>query len=80
MSLEPFGRTRILTFKSLLKKIKLFNPPFYLLFKSKTWLKSCMLLLNFVIWPRLGKVGYITSSNILAVSYSPLKDLPLSGL
>ena len=44
--LEPFERTKFLMFESRLKKsLSLLQV------KSKTRLKSCILGLNFVIWP-----------------------------
>ena len=49
MCLVPFENTRLLTFKSSLKKLILFVEAFfYIQFKSETSLKSRILGLNFV--------------------------------
>ena len=50
---------------------------FFLQFKSKTRLKSCMLELNFVSdFAQVGEVRYIAYCNMLAVNNNPLEDFP----
>ena len=59
---EPFERTKFLMFESQLKKsLPLFQV------KSKTRLKSCILGLNFVTWPKSGKSWYIAFCNIFSM-------------
>ena len=59
---EPFERTKFLMFESQLKKVL----PL-LQVKSKTRLKSCILSLNFVTWPKSGKSRYIALCNIFSI-------------
>ena len=59
---EPFERTKFLMFESRLKKsLSLFQV------KSKTRLKSCILGLNFVTWPKSGESKYIAFCNIFSI-------------
>ena len=58
---EPFERTKFLMFESQLKSLPLLQV------KSKTRLKSCILGLNFVIWPKSGKSRYIAFCNIFSI-------------
>ena len=44
--------------------------------KSKTSLKSCILGLNFVHWPKQGNQGILLSAKFLALN-NALEDLPL---
>ena len=67
---EPFERTKFLMFESQLKKLL---PLFQV--KPKTRLKSCLLGLNFVTWPKSGKSRYIAFCNIFALN-NALEDLP----
>ena len=59
---EPFERTKFLMLESQLKK----SLPL-LQVKSKTRLKSCILGLNFVTWPKSGKPRYIAFCNIFGI-------------
>ena len=59
---EPFERTKFLMFESQLKKVL----PL-LQIKSKTRLKSCVLSLNFVTWPKSGISRYIALCNIFSI-------------
>ena len=61
---EPFERTKFLMLESQLKK----SLPFFQV-KSKTRLKSCILGLNFVTWPKLGKSRYIAFCNIFRIKW-----------
>ena len=58
---EPFKRTKFLRFESQLKK----SLPL-LQVKSKTRLKSFVLGLNFVTWPKLEESRYIAFCNIFS--------------
>ena len=60
--LEPFERTKFLRFESQLNK----SPPL-LQVKSKTRLKSNILGLNFVTWPKSGKSRCIAFYNIFII-------------
>ena len=59
---EPFEKTKFLMFESQLKK----SLPL-LQVMSKTRLKSCILGLNFVTWPKSGKPRYIAFCNIFII-------------
>ena len=53
----------------------MFNPLFYLKFKSKARLRPKILVLNFVSdLAQVGQKRHIASCNILAVNNNPLKD------
>ena len=59
---EPFEKTKFLMFESQLKK----SLPL-LQAKSKTRLKSCILGLNFVTWPKSRKLRYIALCSIFSI-------------
>ena len=59
---EPFKRSKFLMFESRLKKTLSL-----LQVKSKTCLKSCILGLNFVTWPKSGESRYIAFCNIFSI-------------
>ena len=70
---EAFERTKFLRFENesqLNKSLSLLQV------KSETCLKSCILGLNFVTWPKSGKSRYIAFCIILALN-NALEDLPL---
>ena len=58
---EPFETTKFLMFESQLNK----SLPL-LHVKSKTRLKSCILGLSFVTWPKSRKLRYLLSATFLA--------------
>ena len=69
---QPFETTKLLMFESQLKKsLRLLQV------KSKARLKSCILGLNFVTWPKSGKSRYIAFCNIISITNNELEDLPL---
>ena len=76
MFLEPFERTKVLSFESQLKKLN-FKFSFFLQVKFKTRLKSCIFGLNFVSdLAQVGEVRYIASCIILVANNNPVEDLP----
>ena len=68
-------RARFLTFESKLKKLNCSILPLLKIHcKTKPRIKSCILSLNYVIWPRSEEVRCIALCNILAVNNNPLDD------